>query len=50
MELLQFEITNAGTLGGRWTPPALETKKPSCLNIERFNGKYLSVPNPTLFL
>ena len=27
MELLQFEITNAGTLGGRWTPPAPETKK-----------------------
>lgn len=21
MELLQFEVTNAGTLGSRWTPP-----------------------------
>ena len=31
MELLQFEITNAGTLGGRWTPPAPETKKASSL-------------------
>lgn len=28
MELLQFEITNAGTLGSRWTPPAPETKRP----------------------
>lgn len=31
MELLQFEITNAGTLGSRWTPPAPETKKASSL-------------------
>ena len=31
MELLQFEVTNAGTLGGRWTPPAPETKKASSL-------------------
>ena len=31
MELLQFEITNAGTMGGRWTPPATETKKASSL-------------------
>ena len=31
MELLQFEVTNAGTLGSRWTPPAPETKKASSL-------------------
>ena len=31
MELLQFEITNAGTLGSRWTPPAPKTKKASSL-------------------
>ena len=31
MELLQFEVTNAGTLGSRWTPPAPETKKTSSL-------------------
>ena len=26
MELLQFEVTNAGTLGSRWTPPPLKQK------------------------
>lgn len=26
MELLQFEITNAGTLGSRWTPPPRKQK------------------------
>ena len=31
MELLQFEVTNAGTLGSRWTPPAPETKKSASL-------------------
>ena len=31
MELLQFEVTNAGTLGNRWTPPAPEIKKASSL-------------------
>lgn len=31
MELLQFEVTNAGMLGSRWTPPAPETKKASSL-------------------
>ena len=31
MELLQFEVTNAGTLGSRWTPPAPETKRASSL-------------------
>ena len=31
MELLQFEVANAGTLGSRWTPPAPETKKASSL-------------------
>ena len=31
MELLQFEVTNAGTLDSRWTPPAPETKKASSL-------------------
>ena len=31
MELLQFEVTNAGILGSRWTPSAPETKKASSL-------------------
>ena len=31
MELLQFEVTNTGTLGSRWTPPTPETKKASSL-------------------
>ena len=31
MELLQFEVTEAGTLGARWTPPAPETKASSAL-------------------
>ena len=35
MELLQFEVTNAGTLGSRWTPPAPETKKTSSLPRSR---------------
>lgn len=26
MELLQFEVTNAGTLGSRWTPPSRKQK------------------------
>ena len=32
MELLQFEITNAGTLGSRWTPPPPRKQKrpPPC--------------------
>ena len=29
MGLLQFEITNAGTLGSRWTPPARKQKASS---------------------
>ena len=31
MELLQFLVTEAGTLRDRWTPPAPEAKKPSAL-------------------
>ena len=27
MELLQFEVTNAGMLGSRWTPPRPGNKK-----------------------
>ena len=36
MELLQFEVTNAGILGSRWTPSAPETKKASSLPEPRW--------------
>lgn len=42
MELLQFEVTNAGTLGSRWTPPPRPGNKKGLLPARGRTGSSLA--------